>query len=120
MSDEFKQSPLEQVRQHIAYETAKASAEYAKDNYTVRGAMHMASGERIELIDAREYTRALDRAHLAEDRYAYAQREIAELQAVIKYLEEKPGRTEKRTVQVGDRQSVPGQDWRTSPTPETD
>ena len=124
MSDEFKMTPLEQVKEQLLdqmrAQQGVAVFEVPRDNYVVKGIMHTTSGERIELIDSREYTRVLDRAHLAEDRYAHAEKEIAELQTIIKYLEERNGRTEKGSVQVGDRQSVPCQDGRTSPAPETD
>jgi hypothetical protein len=115
MTDEFKCSPIDQVKDHIMQETAKQAMKYQEksSHYVVSGVLCESDGRRVELIDKREYYRALDQKQRAEELLEVAHDEIRKLLTIINYLEAKNGQGTTATegaVQMGSGPSLPSQE----------
>lgn len=133
MTDEFKQSPIDQVRDTIlqsqAQEKRKWEMEQAEKaafdrayphspklgsgHYVITAVMHESDGRRVELIDKSEYYRALDQKQRAEELLEVAHDEIRKLHTIINYLEARNGQGTTETegaVQMGSGPSLPSQE----------
>jgi hypothetical protein len=117
MNDEFKQAPIDQVRNHIQQaQQAEVKYQMAQEKLRISAYIAMPDGERRELVEKSLLIKAWDEKHRAEDLLEVAHAEIKKLMTIIDYLEAKNGK--EGTVQMGSGACLPIEDGRTSPVDE--